>query len=141
VTPRTSCPECGGGLSAPWLFTTPSFDTKEEVVRRAKDHKYGLRSALFRGQEAEEAAGELWRAVLPPGAGLHLREVGTVALNRTRTESWKGAFVVKAVGGYGYSGWIWETVDGRFRIKQGPKLLSIETSASGTGRGGDGFDR
>jgi hypothetical protein len=23
---------------------------------------------------------------------------------------------------------IWETVDGRFRIKQGPKLLSIETS-------------
>ena len=30
--------------------------------------------------------------------------------------------------GYGYSGWIWETVDGRFQIKQGPKLLSTETS-------------
>jgi hypothetical protein len=35
----------------------------------------------------------------------------------------------KAVGGYGLSGWIWETVGGRFRIKQGPKLFSLETSA------------
>ena len=36
--------------------------------------------------------------------------------------------VTKAVGGYGYSGWIWETVGGEFRLKQGPKLLSLETS-------------
>ena len=33
----------------PVAFTTP-FDTKEEVVRRAKDHKYGLRAALFGGE-------------------------------------------------------------------------------------------
>jgi acyl-CoA reductase-like NAD-dependent aldehyde dehydrogenase len=125
----------------PVAFTTP-FDTKEEVVRRAKDHKYGLRAALFGGQEAEEAAGELaGEPYCHPVPAYTFGKFGTVALNRTRTESWKGAFVVKAVGGYGYSGWIWETVDGRFRIKQGPKLLSIETSTSGTGRGGDGFDR
>ena len=125
----------------PVAFTTP-FDTKEEVVRRAKDHKYGLRAALFGGQEAEEAAGELaGEPYCHPVPAYTFGKFGTVALNRTRTESWKGAFVVKAVGGYGSSGWIWETVDGRFRIKQGPKLLSIETSASGTGRGGDGFDR
>jgi betaine-aldehyde dehydrogenase len=49
-------------------------------------------------------------------------------LNQTRGESWRGSFVTRPVGGYGYSGWIWETVDGRFRIKQGPKLLSVETS-------------
>jgi hypothetical protein len=36
--------------------------------------------------------------------------------------------VTKAVGGYGYSGWIWETVDGRFQIKQGPKLIHLEAS-------------
>ena len=36
---------------------------------------------------------------------------------------------MKAVGGYGYSGWIWETAGGAFRIKQGPKLLSLETAA------------
>ncbi len=40
----------------------------------------------------------------------------------------RDAFVTKAVGGYGYSGWIWETVGGEFRLKQGPKLLSLETS-------------
>jgi len=54
---------------------------------------------------------------------------GTISLNQTRGESWRGAFVVKAVGGYGYSGWIWETAGGAFRIKQGPKLLSLETAA------------
>jgi len=113
----------------PVAFTTP-FDTKEEVVRRAKDHKYGLRAALFGGKEAEAAAAELSGApYCHPVPAYTFGKFGTVALNRTRTDSWKGAFVVKAVGGYGYSGWIWETVDGTFRIKQGPKLLSIETSA------------
>jgi acyl-CoA reductase-like NAD-dependent aldehyde dehydrogenase len=112
----------------PVAFTTP-FDTKEEVVRRAKDHKYGLRAALFGGREAEEAAGELsGEPYCHPVPAYTFGKFGTVALNRTRTDSWKGAFVVKAVGGYGYSGWIWETVEGTFRIKQGPKLLSIETS-------------
>jgi len=124
----------------PVAFTTP-FDTKEEVVRRAKDHKYGLRAALFGGKEAEEAAGELaGEPYCRPVPAYTFGKFGTVALNRTRADSWKGAFVVKAVGGYGYSGWIWETVDGRFRIKQGPKLLSIETSVPEPGRGNDGFD-
>ena len=112
----------------PVAFTSP-FDTKEEVVRRAKDHKYGLRAALFGGREAMEAADELaGDPYCHPVPAYTFGKFGTVALNRTRAESWKGAFVVKAVGGYGYSGWIWETVDGRFRIKQGPKLLSVETS-------------
>ncbi|MFC1489553.1 hypothetical protein ACFL6B_06910 [Thermodesulfobacteriota bacterium] len=37
------------------------------------------------------------------------------------------AFVFKPVGGYGFSGWIWKTVDNEFILKQGPKLLSLET--------------
>ncbi|MGB7631595.1 MAG: aldehyde dehydrogenase family protein [Candidatus Deferrimicrobium sp.] len=118
----------------PVAFTTP-FETKEEVVRRAKDHKYGLRAAIFGGKEAEEAAGELaGEPYCHPVPAYTFGKFGTVALNRTRTDSWKGAFVVKAVGGYGYSGWIWETVDGAFRIKQGPKLLSVETSLPATGK-------
>src|SRR3990172_3564298 len=113
----------------PVAFTSP-FDTKEEVVRRAKDHKYGLRAAVFGGREAKETveglAGEPYCHPVP---GYTFGKFGTTALNQTRAESWKGAFVVKAVGGYGYSGWIWETADGAFRIKQGPKLLSLETAA------------
>lgn len=113
----------------PVAFTS-SFDTKEEVQRRAKEHKYGLRAAVFGGKEAEETARELaGGAYCHPVPGYTFGKFGTIALNQTRAESWKGAFVVKAVGGYGYSGWIWETVDGAFRIKQGPKLLSLETSA------------
>jgi hypothetical protein len=81
------------------------------------------------GGRLTKKAGKLWEGVYcHPVSGYMLGKFGTVALNQTRAESWKGAFVVKAVGGYGYSGWIWETVNGAFRIKQGPKLLSLETS-------------
>ncbi len=115
----------------PVAFTTP-FDTKEEVLARAKDHKYALRAAVFGGRDAAETARELvGEAYCHPVNGYTFGKFGTVALNETRAESWKGAFVVKAVGGYGYSGWIWETVNGSFRIKQGPKLLSLETAADG----------
>jgi len=110
-------------------FTSP-FDTKEDVLRRAKDHKYGLRAAVFGGREAKETgeglAGETYCHPVP---SYTFGKFGTIALNQTRAESWKGAFVVKAVGGYGYSGWIWQTGSDGFRIKQGPKLLSLETSA------------
>jgi acyl-CoA reductase-like NAD-dependent aldehyde dehydrogenase len=112
----------------PVAFTS-SFETKDEVVRRAKNHKYGLRAAVFGGKEADEAVRELkGEDYCHPVPDYTFGNFGTIALNRTRAESWRGAFVVKAVGGYGYSGWIWETVDGIFRMKQGPKLLSIETS-------------
>lgn len=112
----------------PVAFTTP-FDTEEEAVRRARDHRYGLRAAVFGGDGAARAARALaGEPYCHPVPGYAFGKFGTVALNETRAESWKGAFVVKAVGGYGYSGWIWETADGRFRIKQGPKLLSLETS-------------
>ncbi|GAB4366236.1 MAG: hypothetical protein Kow00128_09470 [Deltaproteobacteria bacterium] len=112
----------------PVAFTSP-FDTKEEVLRRAKDHKYGLRAAVFGGKEAEETARELvGKEYCHPVPGITFGRFGTVACNTTRAESWRGAFVTKAVGGYGYSGWIWETEQGAFRTKQGPKLLSVECS-------------
>jgi len=114
----------------PVAFTT-SFDTEEEAIRRAKDHKYGLRAAVFGGMAAKRTADALrGEEYCHAVENYTFGKFGTVALNQTRSESWKGAFVTRAVGGYGYSGWIWETVDGRFRIKQGPKLLSVETSTN-----------
>lgn len=112
----------------PVCFTSP-FDTAEEVRLRAADHKYGLRAAVFGGPEAEETAaalkGEDYCHRVP---SYTFGRFGTVVLNETRAVSWRGAFVTRPIGGYGYSGWIWETVGGEFRIKQGPKLLSLETS-------------
>jgi len=112
----------------PVAFTT-SFATREEVVGRAKDHKYGLRAAVFGGGEACKAAEALLgEPYCHPVPQYTFGKFGTVAYNQTRRDSWRGALVTKPIGGYGCSGWIWETVDGRFQIKQGPKLLSMETS-------------
>ncbi len=115
-------------IFGPVLFTT-SFDTVEEVVARARNHKYGLRAALFGGPEAAQAAAALkGEDYCHPVSDYTFGKFGTVALNETRAQSWRGALVTKAVGGYGYSGWVWETVNGRFQIKQGPKLITLETS-------------
>jgi betaine-aldehyde dehydrogenase len=112
----------------PVAFTTP-FDTEEEVVRRARNHKYGLRASVFGGAAASRTAAALkGEDYCHPVPAYTFGRFGTVALNQSRGETWRGAVVTKAVGGYGYSGWIWETIDGEFRLKQGPKLLSLETS-------------
>ncbi len=112
----------------PVAFTS-SFQSREEVVSRAKNHKYGLRAAVFGGVEARTTAQALVGGpYCHPVPDYLFGKFGTVAYNQTRSESWHGAFVTKAVGGYGYSGWIWETAEGKFQIKQGPKLLSTETS-------------
>ncbi|MFC1515510.1 aldehyde dehydrogenase family protein, partial [Thermodesulfobacteriota bacterium] len=107
-----------------------SFETLEEGIRLSRENRYGLRAAIYGGDDEGQHVG---RALVGEAYCHRVSEMtfgcfGTVAVNEPRSESWVGAFVSKAVGGYGYSGWIWETVDDRFVLKQGPKLLSIETS-------------
>jgi acyl-CoA reductase-like NAD-dependent aldehyde dehydrogenase len=112
----------------PVAFTSP-FDTVQEVISRAANHKYGLRAAVFGGPDAQLTAAALkGEDYCHPVQDYTFGKFGTVALNQTRAVSWRGAFVTKPVGGYGYSGWIWETINGQFRMKQGAKLLSLETS-------------
>ena len=112
----------------PVLFTS-SFSDREEVVARAKNHQYGLRASVYGGDEAALTAAALkGEKYCHPVPDYTFGKFGTVSLNEPRAQSWRGALVTKAVGGYGYSGWIWETVDGRFQIKQGPKLIHLETS-------------
>jgi len=113
---------------APVAFTS-CFETAGDVLARAQNHKYGLRAAVYGGSEAAGVAKELLGCDYCHAVPAYtFGKFGTVAYNEKRAESWRGAFITKPVGGYGYSGWIWETVDGRFQIKQGPKLLSTETS-------------
>ncbi len=114
----------------PVAFTS-SFLTDEEVIARARNHKYGLRAAVHGGEQARTVADALHgEPYCHPVSNYTFGKFGTVSCNEPRSASWKGAFIVKAVGGYGYSGWIWETSGGRFQIKQGPKLLSLETSVA-----------
>ncbi len=112
----------------PVAFTS-SFTTAGEVLARARGQKYGLRAAVFGGDQAAEVARDLrGQPYCHPVADYTFGRFGTVSLNEPRSASWRGALIVKPVGGYGYSGWIWETVDGHFQMKQGPKLLSLESS-------------
>jgi len=118
-------------MFGPVAFTS-TFESIPEVIARSQNHKYGLRAAVFGGAEAKQVARALrGENYCHPVADYTFGKFGTVAVNAPRSETWIGSLVTKAVGGYGYSGWIWETVDGRFRLKQGPKLMSLETSIPG----------
>ena len=66
---------------APVAFTS-CFATGGEVLQRAKDHKYGLRAAVYGGSEAAGVERSFWVAPLPSGAGIDLREVGNAPITR-----------------------------------------------------------
>ena len=107
-----------------------SFSSVDEALRLARTNRYGLRATIYGAEEEAKSIGEalLGKSYCHPVKEILFGRFGTVAVNQSRSESWKGAFVSKPVGGYGFSGWIWETVDEKFILKQGPKLLSLETS-------------
>lgn len=107
-----------------------SFSTIEEVTGLARDNRYGLRAAVYGNEKEAKHLGDalVGEPYCHPVADMTFGRFGTVGVNQSRLETWTGAFVSKPVGGYGYSGWIWETVNDRFVLKQGPKLLSLETS-------------
>ena len=107
-----------------------SFSTTEEALQLARDNRYGLRAAIYGDDDEARKVGEklVGEPYCHPVNEMEFGIFGTIAVNQPRSESWQNAFVGKPVGGYGYSGWIWETIDGEFILKQGAKLLSIETS-------------
>jgi succinate-semialdehyde dehydrogenase/glutarate-semialdehyde dehydrogenase len=96
----------------------------------ARDNRYGLRAAIYGDEQEALKVGKrlVGESYCHPLKEMKFGVFGTIAANQPRSESWQGAFVSKPVGGYGYSGWIWETIDGEFVLKQGAKLLSLETS-------------
>jgi betaine-aldehyde dehydrogenase len=107
-----------------------SFSTIEEVIHLARDNRYGLRAAIYGDEEEARKVGEklVGEPYCHPVEEMKFGVFGTIAVNQPRSESWQNAFVGKPVGGYGYSGWIWETINDEFILKQGAKLLSLETS-------------
>ena len=107
-----------------------SFSTTEEAIRLARDNRYGLRAAIYGDEQEALKVGEklVGEAYCHPVEEMKFGVFGTIAVNQPRSETWQGAFVDKPVGGYGFSGWIWETIHDEFILKQGAKLLSVETS-------------
>jgi len=106
-----------------------TFRDTDEAMRLVRDNRYGLRASVYGDERAVDFGNELvGEPYCHPVEKMVFGWFGTVGVNQGRSESWKKAFVSKPVGGYGYSGWIWESVGEKFILKQGPKLLSIETS-------------
>ena len=106
-----------------------TFNDTHEALRLVRDNRYGLRASVYGDEKAVDFGNELvGEPYCHPVDKMVFGKFGTVGVNQGRSETWKGAFVSKPVGGYGYSGWIWETMDDKFILKQGPKLLSLETS-------------
>jgi len=105
------------------------FKDTDEALRLVRDNRYGLRASVYGDETAVNFSDKLvGEPYCHPVDKMVFGTFGTVGVNQGRSESWKRAFVSKPVGGYGYSGWIWETNDDKFILKQGPKLLSLETS-------------
>jgi succinate-semialdehyde dehydrogenase/glutarate-semialdehyde dehydrogenase len=106
-----------------------TFKDNDEALQVVRDNRYGLRASVYGDETAVNFGNELvGESYCHPVDKMVFGTFGTVGVNQGRSESWKGAFVSKPVGGYGYSGWIWETINDKFILKQGPKLLSMETS-------------
>uniref|UniRef100_A0A7V4JNX2 Aldehyde dehydrogenase family protein n=1 Tax=Thermodesulfobacterium geofontis TaxID=1295609 RepID=A0A7V4JNX2_9BACT len=107
------------------------FDSPEKVIELARDSKYGLRATIYGKKDAKFIANALKGAdYLEEVEEYTFGKFGTLSINEPRSETWKDALVTKPIGGYGYSGWVWDFVDGKFKLKQGPKLFSIETSVA-----------
>jgi betaine-aldehyde dehydrogenase len=105
------------------------FSTTEEAIRLACNNRYGLRATIYGQADAEKVFQALiGEPYCHPVESIRFGVFGNISVNQPRSQSLVGAFVSQPVGGYGYSGWIWETLDGTFVLKQGPKLLSLETS-------------
>jgi len=106
-----------------------AFNDTEEVLHLARDSRYGLRVSVYGDETAANFAEKLTgESYCHQVTEITYGRFGTAGVNQPQSEIWIDAFVSKPVGGYGLSGWIWETVENEFIIKQGPKLLSLETS-------------
>lgn len=93
------------------LIPIQSFKKTSEALVEANSIRYALGSSVFGGSEAEVLAGEL------------RKNHGFSLVNSTYLQ---GFDPHAPWGGFRDSGWIWETVNGMFRRREGPKQLITE---------------
>ncbi len=111
-----------------------SFSSSDEVIDLAGNDKYGLHLTVWGWRD-------VGKVVCALAGENYLHEVddfvfgkfGMLTVNALipfpeRSLKGKGAARPIRLGGYGYSGWAWETIDDRFILKQGPRAFDVETS-------------
>jgi len=113
-----------------WLMP---FRTVEEAITLAKDNRYGLAATIFGEKDASKV-----KEALQGEEQLHdvedfvFGQFGMVEIDPLKrgelTEELTERQEYGTMGGYGHSGWVWYTENGRFKLQQGPKSFALETS-------------
>lgn len=106
-----------------------SFDSTEEVIETIKKLRFGLQ-LMFYGQR------DMPRMLAEFKGEDYCHEVddfvfgkyGRVLVNFDVAQESGVGRQGHAFGGYGYSGWVCNTIMDKFILKQGPKNMAIETS-------------
>ncbi len=114
-----------------------SFGSAPEAISLAQDSPYGLHAAVWGWRDAPAVVSALaGENYLHEVESLVFGKFGMMTINSAiplaqKSLRRKGAARPVGIGGYGYSGWVWESAGGRLGLKQGPKALDIETSVPG----------
>ena len=110
-----------------WLMP---YKTTDEVIKLAKDSKYGLAATVWGGKDAEKV-----KNALKGGDLIHkvddfiFGEFGMVEINPNINDpGFAERMEYGPMGGYGLSGWVWRTEGGKFNLYQGPKSFALEAS-------------
>jgi betaine-aldehyde dehydrogenase len=110
------------------------FRTAEEAVKLAGDNVFGLAMAVCGYEDAQLIVDALKGPdYLHEVPDFVFGKYGMVFFNpdaapETAFEKAVAQNALFEFGGYGYSGWVCDTLGGRFRFMQGPKNMEIETS-------------
>lgn len=113
-----------------WLMP---FRNVKEAITLAKDNRYGLAVTIFGEKDVSKVKDALQgEQHLHDVKDLVFGKFGVVSINPLKggalAEEEMERMAFGTIGGYGYSGWVWKTENGKFKIQQGPKLYALETS-------------
>jgi len=105
------------------------FDSTEEVIESIKKLRFGLEFMMYGQRDVARLSAEFkGEDYCHEVDDFVFGKYGRVLVNfDVAKESMFGRRGI-AFGGYGYSGWVCNTIMDKFILKQGPKIIPIETS-------------
>ncbi len=112
------------------------FASTDEVIEMARNDKYGLHMTVWGWGDVGKIVCELMgENCLHEVEDFVFGKFGMLTVNSElpfpgRVFKPKVSARPFGLGGYGYSGWVWEAMDGRLILKQGPRSFDMETSVS-----------
>lgn len=110
------------------------FSSTNEVIEMARNDRYGLHMTVWGWGDVGHLVCELMgENYLHEVKDFVFGKFGMLTINSglpfpERVFRPRVSVRPFGLGGYGYSGWVWEATDGRLILKQGPRSFDIETS-------------